>query len=787
MTRLDIGIEKRCNTIFPLREKGDCMCRIVCCLALFCLIANFALSTNGNAGELDEAGGPDVTGYAYRDNTEPGGPAFDWIDIADSSPEIGQAHGIGGDDVIGPFAIGFDFPFYRSEYDHFYLAANGAVLFDTLAALPGQTSELPVEDYPAMIAWMWNDLDPTAAEHDCYVYLESITSGGASYTVLQFEDYASEGAGEQGFINAEVILYEDGRILVQYEEIGETFSLTTGTIGMQNAGGGYGHTVQHNNSVPDYPGDGTALEFYIAEPNATLEGTITDASTGNGLEGATVDLGFASVLSDDGGVYEIDAWAGEVVVTVQREAYAVHQESLTLEPGTHTLDIELEPQGIFSDFETLPDPWSPSPEGVWERGIAEINPDSAYSGDTIWGAPLNAWEYENNTEDYLRMQTPLYVLSDEAELSYAHWYEYETNFDGYYVLVSTNHGSSYSLLVPIGENPGTFNGFTGEQVEWETVRYRLEEYAGETIVIAFVHSTDFSVANFAGVSIDDLGATGVTALDPGLLYGPPGSVHDCDGNPLEDVRVYLPGTNRESFTNPDGSFSFVDLPAGEYDLVFSHASFWSDTLSGVFLPGDSGVVVDDVEMTDADGEPETHVYEIEVYPSHRLTGQCTIELENTGCGPLEWRTHLNVVSTGWTSGEPVSGPMQVRRNGLGESSPPPDGELDRVWDHLQHLVLGSPDLPHQTVAVLNEDYLFTIDGEEPYEFHVYHHNSSSPFHSEPLPQALRGARDMAWDPFQEHLVIGNPETGGQVYGVNPNDLDDYELLGTAPGMEQGIA
>ncbi|MBD3166993.1 T9SS type A sorting domain-containing protein [bacterium] len=46
---------------------------------------------------------------------------------------------------------------------------------------------------------------------------------------------------------------------------------------------------------------------------------------------------------------------------------------------------------------------------------------------------------------------------------------------------------------------------------------------------------------------------------------------------------------------------------------------------------------------------------------------------------------------------------------------------------------------------------------------------------------------MAWDPFQEHLVIGNPETGGQVYGVNPNDLDDYELLGTAPGMEQGIA
>ena len=65
---------------------------------------------DSNPGILG-SGGPDVFGYSWIDSDEPGGPAFDWVDISGrrdadlhrSTPTTSN---------LGPFPIGFDFPFY---------------------------------------------------------------------------------------------------------------------------------------------------------------------------------------------------------------------------------------------------------------------------------------------------------------------------------------------------------------------------------------------------------------------------------------------------------------------------------------------------------------------------------------------------------------------------------------------------------------------------------------------------------------------------------------------------
>ena len=53
-----------------------------------------------------------------------------------------------------------------------------------------------------------------------------------------------------------------------------------------------------------------------------------------------------------------------------------------------------------------------------------------------------------------------------------------------------------------------------------------------------------------------------------------GSVKDVNGDPLPDVTVTLTGADdRVGRTGPDGSFAFVSLPSGDYEMVATLAGF----------------------------------------------------------------------------------------------------------------------------------------------------------------------------------------------------------------------
>gem|GEM_PF-850975 len=208
-----------------------------------------------------DAGGPDNYGYIWVDSDEPGGPAFDWIDIQATGIEVpireAAYDSLGDDNFVGPLPIGFAFTYYGVAYDEFYIASNGFIGFGpTDGYQRRQNTILPDGAAPDnIIAWCWNDLNPCDGNNTtCQVFYES----DGDRLVVQFVDYPEYEAAPGDVINAEVVLYASGRIKCQYLSIAPGFEVTSSTVGIENVAGDDGLTVVFD---ADYLKDGLAVEF----------------------------------------------------------------------------------------------------------------------------------------------------------------------------------------------------------------------------------------------------------------------------------------------------------------------------------------------------------------------------------------------------------------------------------------------------------------------------------------------------------------------------------------------
>ena len=95
---------------------------------------------------FDRRGGPDTYGYTWVDSDEPGGPAVGWIDITTTGTLI---TGLGDDNIVGPFNIGFNFHYYWYTVSQFYVGSNGYIKFPPpyMAASPFPAS-IPLPTNP---------------------------------------------------------------------------------------------------------------------------------------------------------------------------------------------------------------------------------------------------------------------------------------------------------------------------------------------------------------------------------------------------------------------------------------------------------------------------------------------------------------------------------------------------------------------------------------------------------------------------------------------------------------
>ena len=221
---------------------------------------------------IDGAGGPDLFGYKWRDSNEPNGPQYVWNDISSTGTLATNWVPTGTFDpkdegYAGPFSLGFNFKFYGQEKNQIYVSSNGLILFNTISSNIFTNAQIPNVAVPnEYIAPFWDDLDGVSSGTVHY------KQEGSTF-VVQFTGWHKY--SNTGSLTFQVVLYQNGKIVVYYNNMNAT--LNSATVGIENAAGNDGLQVAYN---ANYVANNLALEF-AAEPD-WLSNNINSGTLFNG-------------------------------------------------------------------------------------------------------------------------------------------------------------------------------------------------------------------------------------------------------------------------------------------------------------------------------------------------------------------------------------------------------------------------------------------------------------------------------------------------------------------------
>jgi hypothetical protein len=189
--------------------------------------------------------------------------------------------------------------------------------------------------------------------------------------------------------------------------------------------------------------------------------------------------------------------------------YTETNVDIQLEIGKETIT------GTLEDFEATNGGYTHFPKTIdpWEYGAPTSGPMGAHSGSNLW-ATILAGNYQNLMWGCL--VTPIFTVPSGAAFSFWHWYSFESGYDGGNVKISTDGGSTYTLITPNGGYPGSFNtytpsmpgqpAYTGTGSGWQKAEFDLSAYEGMAVQIMWETSSDSSV-QYPGWYIDDVGFT----------------------------------------------------------------------------------------------------------------------------------------------------------------------------------------------------------------------------------------------------------------------------------------
>jgi hypothetical protein len=181
---------------------------------------------------IEGSGGADAFGHIWVDSDESSGPRFDWIDISGTGTLIQIT---GNNSVSDPIPIGFDFSFYGSLHQTYRVCSNGWISFSTISVAYNNLA-LPNNLAPRnLIAPLWDDLLLTPGSE---VYYENM---GNKHVVMFRNLTRVTGEGPYNF---EVILYDNGNIILQYLVLNNI--MEDYTVGIQNGDATDGLTIAHN-------------------------------------------------------------------------------------------------------------------------------------------------------------------------------------------------------------------------------------------------------------------------------------------------------------------------------------------------------------------------------------------------------------------------------------------------------------------------------------------------------------------------------------------------------------
>jgi hypothetical protein len=202
--------------------------------------------------------------YTVADSGSPDGPIYNWVEISATAP---ASLTLGDDATAGPFSIGFDFPFYGTDYNQFYVSSNGFISFDALSsAYYANQCPLPNTSAPNnLIALMWDDLNPSATADPLYYQSFSTCpyGGQGACLIVEYSGYHHYGGAVAGTFQA--ILFDYGSILIQFKDAGDEQG-SGSTTGIENADGTQGISYVCNETKLD-----SNLAVCFAAPGASAD------------------------------------------------------------------------------------------------------------------------------------------------------------------------------------------------------------------------------------------------------------------------------------------------------------------------------------------------------------------------------------------------------------------------------------------------------------------------------------------------------------------------------------
>lgn len=230
-------------------------------LLLFCLLLTVHVARAAS-------GGPDAYGYIWRDSNEPNGPVFSWTDITTTGVLV---QGLADDNIVGPFTMATDHPFYWYGRKNVWIGSNGYVAFNSgniASPFPSIPLTGGVNDY---IAGLTADYTFSGAGNPgrCYLY-DDIGQTIISYVGVPY--WSPTPPNYTGSNSFQIVLNKmDSTITIHYLSLSGVTQNNDLLIGIESVAGSIG--LQH--SVDQTPPSNFAIRFYMP---ASSELEIVDAT-----------------------------------------------------------------------------------------------------------------------------------------------------------------------------------------------------------------------------------------------------------------------------------------------------------------------------------------------------------------------------------------------------------------------------------------------------------------------------------------------------------------------------
>lgn len=225
--------------------------------------------------------------------------------------------------------------------------------------------------------------------------------------------------------------------------------------------------------------------------------------------------------------------------------------------------------GMNADFEMNNGNFVATPASTgWEWGTSTYS--GAHSGTKVWGTRLNS-EYPASAS--YSLVSPSVYIGPNFALEFYHRYDMESTYDGGNLKVSTNGGSTWTLIHPEGGYPQSnviaMNepGYSGSLLNWSLARFYLNALSGQNVLFKWTMMADTMIQG-QGWFIDDVSTTGhidfASMISGTIQTGNPDYVPSSILIKASNGMAVHPNTasNYELFL-PQGNFS-LEVSGGGY-------------------------------------------------------------------------------------------------------------------------------------------------------------------------------------------------------------------------------